>query len=256
MVWVILGTQAIPPATPALAAAPGRESMGVNDPKAVSFAMAGRHWSFQPPRERPVPVVKNTQWPLTAVDAFVLAGLEKTGLSPAPPAGKRTLIRRATYDLTGLPPTPAEIDAFVRDGAPDAFARVVDRLLASPRYGERWGRHWLEVARYADTTGPRLGRIPFSYTYRDWVIRAFNEDLPYDKFLLKQLAADKLPGLSDAQDLAALGFLTVRRKSNRDTIHDIIDDWIDVVSRGTMGLSVTCARCHDHKFDPVSTKDY
>ena len=133
----------------------------VSDPKAVSFAKAAQHWSFQPPRERPVPTVKNMSWPLTAVDAFVLAGLEQAGLSPAPPADKWTLIRRATYDLTGLPPTPAEIDAFERDRAPDAFARVVDRLLASPRYGERWGRHWLDVARYADTTGPRLGRIPF-----------------------------------------------------------------------------------------------
>src|SRR5262245_10862634 len=228
----------------------------VNDPKAVSFAQAAQHWSFQPPRDHAVPSVKNTRWPLTAVDAFILAVLERTGLSPSPPADKRTLIRRATYDLTGLPPTPAEIDAFVGNRAPDAFARVVDRLLASPRYGERWGRHWLDVARYADTTGPRLGRIPFSYTYRDWVIRAFNEDVPYDEFLLKQIAADKLPGLSDARDLAALGFLTIGRTSNRDTIHDIVDDWIDVVSRGTMGLSINCARCHDHKFDPISTQDY
>jgi Protein of unknown function (DUF1553)/Protein of unknown function (DUF1549) len=220
------------------------------------FARAARHWSFQPPREQPVPVVKNTNWPLNAVDAFILAGLEQAGLSPSPAADKRTLIRRASYDLTGLPPTHDEIDAFVRDEAPDAFARVIDRLLASPRYGERWGRHWLDVARYADTTGPRLGRIPFSYTYRDWVIRAFNEDLPYDEFLLKQLAADKLPASPENRDLAALGFLTVGRKSNRDTIHDVIDDWIDVVTRGTMGLSVNCARCHDHKFDPVPTNDY
>src|SRR4030095_3972075 len=201
----------------------------VNDPMAVSFAKAARHWSFQPPREQPVPPVKNSSWSLTTVDAFILSRLEQAGLSPSPPADKRTLIRRATYDLTGLPPTPAEIDAFVGDRAPDAFARVVDRLLDSTRYGERWGRHWLDVARYADTTGPRLGRIPFSYTYRDWVIRAFNEDLPYDVFLVKQLAADKLPGLSDPRDLAALGFLTVGRKSNRDTIHDIIDEWIELV---------------------------
>src|SRR6185436_8777300 len=191
MVVAILGMQVISPMD-----APDPR---VNDSKAVSVATAPRHWSFQLPRTRPVPAVKNTRWPLTALDAFILAGLEQTGLSPAPSADKRTLVRRATYDLTGLPPTPSEIDAFVRDGAPDAFARVVDRLLASPRYGERWGRHWLDVARYADTTGPRLGRIPFSYTYRDWVIRAFNEDLAYDEFLLKQLAADKLPGLSDAQ---------------------------------------------------------
>jgi hypothetical protein len=258
MVAAILGMPAIAPPAPALAAAPDRESVdfSVNDSEAVSFTGAARHWSFQAPRNSLIPAVKDTHWPLTPVDAFVLAGLEQAGLSPTPPADKRTLIRRATYDLTGLPPTAAEIDVFVRDDAPDAFARVIDQLLASPRYGERWGRHWLDIARYADTTGPRLGRIPFSYTYRDWVIRAFNEDLPYDEFLVKQLAADKLPGLSDARDLAALGFLTVGRKSNRDTIHDIIDDWIDVVSRGALGLTVSCARCHDHKFDPISTKDY
>src|SRR5262245_38064481 len=225
----------------------------VKDPEAISFARAALHWSFQPPRDHPFPVVKGASWPLNAVDRFVLARLEKAKLSPAPRADKRTLIRRATYDLAGLPPSAEEIDAFLRDRAPDAFTRVVDRLLASPQYGERWGRHWLDVARYADTTGPRLGRIPFSYTYRDWVIRAFNNDMPYDEFLVKQLAADKLPR---SADLAALGFLTVGRQSNRDTIHDIIDDWIDVVSRGTMGLSVSCARCHDHKYDPISTKDY
>src|SRR5262245_24309050 len=225
----------------------------VKDAEAISLAKAALHWSFQLPRDHPVPVLKDASWPLNAVDRFVLARLEKAKLSPAPRADKRSLIRRATYDLTGLPPSAEEIDSFVRDSAPDAFARVVDRLLASPQYGERWGRHWLDVARYADTTGPRLGRIPFSYTYRDWVIRAFNNDMPYDELLVKQLAADKLPASSD---LAALGFLTVGRKSNRDTIHDIIDDWIDVVTRGTMGLSVNCARCHDHKFDPVSTNDY
>lgn len=225
----------------------------VSNPQEVSLAQANRHWAFQLPRQHPIPTVKNPGWPLNAVDAFILARLEQNGLSPAPAADRRTLIRRASYDLIGLPPTTAEIEQFVEDPAPDAFARVVDRLLASPRYGERWGRHWLDVARYADTTGPRLGRIPFSYTYRDWVIRAFNEDLPYNEFLVKQLAADKLPGSSD---LAALGFLTVGRKSNRDTLHDVIDDWIDVVCRGTMGLTVNCARCHDHKFDPVSTKDY
>jgi hypothetical protein len=225
----------------------------VNNPEALSMARAAQHWAFQQPREQPIPPVKNARWPFNAVDAFILSRLEQAGLSPAPSADKRTLIRRATYEVTGLPPTPDEIDAFVRDDSPDAFAHVVDRLLASPRYGERLGRHWLDVARYADTTGPRLGRIPFSYTYRDWVIRAFNADMPYDEFLVKQLAADKLP---DQSDMAALGFLTVGRKSNRDTIHDIIDDWIDVVSRGTLGLTVSCARCHDHKFDPVSTKDY
>ncbi len=238
--------------------------MGAPDPrkgavaKGIDLEKARSHWAFQAPRPVAPPEVKDKAWVATPIDAFILAGLEEKGLKPAPPADKRTLLRRATYDLTGLPPTPQEIDAFLADDAPDAFAKVVDRLLASPRYGERWGRHWLDVARYADTKEwvvDEERRLPFSYTYRDWVIQAFNDDLPYDQFLLQQLAADKLPSASDKKTLAALGFLTVGRSFlNRQP--DQIDDKIDVVCRGLMGLTATCARCHDHKYDPIPTKDY
>jgi len=194
----------------------------------------------------------------TPVDNFLLTELERRGLTFSPPADKRTLLRRATYDLTGLPPTPEEMSAFAADSAPNAFARLVDRLLDSPAYGERWGRYWLDIARYADTKGyvfEEERRYPYSYTYRDWVIRALNEDLPYDQFLIQQLASDLLPLGEDKRPLAALGFLTLgRRFLNNQT--DIIDDRIDVVMRGTMALTVGCARCHDHKFDPIPTRDY
>ncbi len=174
------------------------------------------------------------------------------------------LIRRVTYDLTGLPPTPMEVRAFVNDDAPDAWDRLVDRLLASPRYGERWGRHWLDSARYSDTRGD-LGnngrqkledyRFPYAWTYRDYVVKSFNEDKPYDKFLIEQIAADRLPGIQkDDPRLAALGFITVgKRFDNED---DTIDERIDTITKATMGLTVSCARCHDHKFDPIPTADY
>jgi len=232
---------------------------------------------FGPLRRAPaVPVVRNKAWVRTPVDAFILAELEKRGLQPAPPADPRTLIRRAYFDLIGLPPTAAEIEQFEREcgeervqgsGAggqkwtsavpPKAYARLVDRLLASPQYGERWGRYWLDVARYADTRGyVRLTEerfFPYAYAYRDYVVRAFNEDKPYNRFVLEQLAADKLP--AGSADPAALGYLTLGRRFTGNR-HDIIDDRIDVVSRGLLGLTVTCARCHDHKYDPVPTADY
>ena len=217
-----------------------------------------RHWAFQPVKTPPPPKVKQTRWVKTPVDAFVLAKLEQQKLRPAPPADRRTLIRRVTYDLTGLPPTPEEVESFVQDRQPDAYAQLVDRLLASPHYGERWGRHWLDVARYADTKGyvfEEERRYAFSYTYRDYVIRAFNEDLPFDQFITQQIAADLLPLGEDKRPLAALGYLTLGRRFVNN-IHDIIDDRIDVVSRGLLGLTVSCARCHDHKFDPIPTKDY
>src|SRR5437867_149241 len=217
-----------------------------------------RHWAFRPVQRPPLPGVKSTKLVQTPVDNFVLAKLEAKGLTFSPRADKRTLIRRASYDLTGLPPTLEEVRAFEKDHFPDAFAKVVDRLLASPRYGERWGRYWLDVARYADTKGyvfEEERKYPYSYTYRDWVIRAFNEDLPYDQFLVQQLAADLLPLGEDKRPLAALGFLTLGRRFLNNP-PDIIDDRIDVVCRGTMGLTVTCARCHDHKFDPITMKDY
>jgi hypothetical protein len=215
-------------------------------------------WSFKPFKRSPLPAVKNAAWCKTPVDRFILAKLEAKSLKPAPYADRRTLIRRANFDLIGLPPTPAEVDAFVNDTAPDAFAKVVDRLLADPRYGERWGRHWLDVARYADNKGyvfTEDKEYHYAYTYRDYVIRAFNTDLPYDRFVTQQLAADRLPQGEDRSSLAALGFLTVGRRFLNDQAA-IIDDRIDVTCRGLMGLTVACARCHNHKFDPVPNKDY
>ena len=218
-----------------------------------------QHWAFQPVQKPTVPKVKKSSWVRTPVDNFVLAKLEGRKLKPAPQADRRTLIRRLSYDLVGLPPTLEEVEAFEKDKNSDAYAIVVDRLLASPHYGERWGRHWLDVARYADTKGYLAGgeerRYKFSYTYRDYVIRSFNEDKPYDQFLVEQVAADRLPLGEDKSSLAALGFLTLGRRFLNNP-NDIIDDRIDVVTRGTMGLTVSCARCHDHKFDPISTEDY
>ncbi|NUM52084.1 MAG: DUF1553 domain-containing protein [Candidatus Hydrogenedentes bacterium] len=216
------------------------------------------HWAFQPIASPPVPAPRDTSWVANPIDAFVRVALEAQGLEPSPPADKFTLIRRLTYDLTGLPPSREEIDAFENDGASDAYEKVVDRLLASPRYGERWGRYWLDVARYADTRGyvfQQERNIPFSYTYRDYVIRAFNEDLPFDTFVKQQLAADQLEIGDDKRPLAAMGFLTLNRHF-LGNINDITDDRIDVVTRGLMGLTVTCARCHDHKYDPVTMADY
>ncbi len=218
-------------------------------------------WSFHPARQSVIPEVKNKTLVNNPIDNFVLAKLELKGLTYDPLADKRALIRRATYDLTGLPPTPEEIEAFVADRSPGAFAKVVDRLLASPQYGERWGRHWLDLARYSDTLGAAdfINHIqiwfPYAYTYRDWVIRALNEDLPYDQFLIQQIAADRVPN-NDPRNLAALGFLTLGRGGLGVSKEDRIDDRIDVVTRGTMGLTVSCARCHNHKFDPIPTKDY
>lgn len=217
-----------------------------------------KHWAFQPVKKPSLPAVKYADWVKTPLDAFVLAELEAKGLLPSPEADRRTLIRRVTFDLHGLPPTPEEVAAFENDRSPDAYSRLVDRLLASPRYGERWGRHWLDVARYADSKGyvfTEERRYPFAYTYRDYVVRAFNEDLPYDQFVLQQLAADQLPLGDDKRPLAALGYLTLGRRF-LNNIPDIIDDRIDVTMRGLQAMTVGCARCHDHKFDPIPQGDY
>ena len=221
---------------------------------AKAAGSATTHWSFQPVRKVAPP--KGS----TPIDGFINAGLAVSKLTTAPRADRRTLIRRASFDLTGLPPTQDDLDAFLADSRPDreAFATVVDTLLASPHYGERWGRLWLDVARYADTKGYVFvedRNYPFAYTYRDWVVEALNDDLPYDQFVIQQIAADKLPAGSDNARLAAMGFLTVGRRFLLDA-NEIIDDRIDVVTRGLLGLSVTCARCHDHKFDPIPTDDY
>jgi len=238
--------------------------MGAPDPRTASQVSSrktldpSRHWAFQPVKMPSVPAVKNRRWTKTPVDAFILAKLEEKKITPSPPADRRTFIRRATFDLIGLPPTPEEVADYVTDKSPDAAEKLIDRLLASPHYGERWGRYWLDVARYADTKGyvfEEERHYPYAYTYRDYVVRALNEDLPFDQFIIQQIAADSLPLGEDKRPLAALGFLTLgRRFLNNQS--DIIDDRIDVVARGTMGLTVACARCHDHKFDPIPTKDY
>ncbi len=242
--------------------------MGAPDPrvgtapvmKTISIEESRSHWAFQPIQNPPAPKVADKNGILkTDIDRFILAKMNEKGLSPSPQIDKRSLIRRAAYDLTGLPPTPEEVEDFIKDKSPNAFAKVVDRYLASPRYGERWGRHWLDVARYADNTGDRQNRgnpnYPFSWTYRDYVIEAFNEDKPFDQFIKEQIAADRVVKGDDKRDMAALGFLTVGKRfmGNQE---DVIDDRIDVVTQGFMGLTVSCARCHDHKFDPIPTKDY
>ncbi|HEV3440219.1 MAG TPA: DUF1549 domain-containing protein, partial [Gemmata sp.] len=228
---------------------------------ATTLSDSRKHWAFQPIKAPAVPEVANRQITINnPIDAFVVKILSDKGLSPAPRADRRPLIRRAYFDLTGLPPTAAEVEAFEKDTNPQAWEKLIDKLLASPAYGERWGRYWLDLARYADTKGYVFNEdrsYPFAYTYRDYVIRSLNEDKPYDRFILEQLAADRLlPAQSeDKRSLAALGFLTLGRRFLNNT-QDIIDDRIDVVMRSLMGLTVTCARCHDHKFDPIPTADY
>jgi hypothetical protein len=218
------------------------------------------HWAFQKVQMPPVPSVMAKDRVQQPVDAFVIAGLEKAALGLSPQADRATLLKRWTMDLLGLPATYEEIQTFLADPASDAeaAAKQVDRLLASSHFGERLGRHWLDVARYADTKGyvfQEERRYAYAYTYRDWVIRAFNADMPYDEFLRQQLSADRREGAEQKQNQAALGFLTVGRRFLNNN-QDIIDDRLDVVFRGTQGLTVTCARCHDHKFDPIPTADY
>ncbi|MEO2046491.1 MAG: DUF1549 and DUF1553 domain-containing protein [Pirellulales bacterium] len=215
-------------------------------------------WAARPLEPVRLPEVAQENWVQSPIDRFVLAKLEQGGLTPTSAASRKTLIRRLYFDLLGLPPSYEEVQAFVLDDQPRALERLIDRLLGSPHYGERWGRHWLDVARYADNkgylTGGKVRRYPYSYTYRDYVIRSFNQDLPFDRFLLEQIAADRLDLGKNSQPLAALGFLTVGRRflNHQDTI----DDRIDVVTRGLLGLTIGCARCHDHKYDPVRTNDY
>ena len=223
------------------------------------------HWAFAPPRLPPLPASANSAWITSPIDAFILTKLEEAGLQPAPVADRRQLIRRATFDLTGLPPTLDEVAAFLADKSPQAFARVVERLLASPRYGERWGRHWLDVARFADSNGlDENVAHGTAWRYRDWVIESLNRDLPYDEFLHAQIAGDLLPNddprLRNSR-LIATGFLALGPKVLAEVDEtkmemDIIDEQIDTLGRTVLGLTLSCARCHDHKFDPISTRDY
>ncbi|MEQ1852653.1 MAG: DUF1549 domain-containing protein, partial [Chthoniobacteraceae bacterium] len=226
--------------------------------KGVDIATGRKHWAFQPVADPNPPVLADDRWSREPIDRFVFARLQQAGLRPNAPADRRMLIRRATFDIIGLPPSMEEVDAFLKDASPDTFAKVVDRLLASPHYGEHWARHWLDVARYSDTKGYVYAReekqFVNAWPYRDWVVRALNEDMAYDRFLLLQLAADQVEP-AGSPHLAAMGFLTLGRRFLGVT-HDIFDDRIDVVTRTTQALSVACARCHDHKFDPIPTRDY
>jgi cytochrome c553 len=219
------------------------------------------HWAFRPIREQAVPQVKNRDWVKSPIDAFIVSKLEAAGLSPSPAADRQTLLRRLSYDLHGLPPSAEEIEAAHADPSSDWFENAVERMLRSPRYGERWGRHWLDYARYSDTRGSAREevqeRLPFAWSYRDWVIEAFNRDMPYDRFLILQIAADHAAATDDAsdvRDLTALGFLTLNKIDDGEPAE--IDDRLDTLFRTTMGLSVSCARCHDHKYDPIPTADY
>jgi cytochrome c553 len=290
--WIKMGAP-----DPRVTSAGGPKLTGLND-------KARAHWAYQPVKNPEVPAVQNKPWPRTPIDNFILAKLEESAMKPSPQASKETLLRRATFDLIGLAPTPEELRAFIQDQSPSAFEKVVDRLLASPHYGERWGRYWLDSARYSDTSGNEKNnakedyRYAYAWTYRDWVINAFNKDLPYDQFIKLQIAADQMIAdkssgntnaepktgtgtisspapssilhppsssspsslnpepqtLNPSSNLAALGFLTVGKRFPNP--NDTIDERIDALGKSTMALTVACARCHDHKFDPIPTADY
>lgn len=252
---------------PAAGAAPATPAL-----KGMDIGTGRKWWAFQPVAPLPEPKLRNRtfaqQWAKDKLDWFILAKLEQNKIKPSPEAGAATLVERATLDLTGLRPTYDEVQSFVADKSPDAYDKLIDRLLASPHYGERWGRYWLDVARYAEdnpTSEATNPPYPFAWRYRDWVIEAVNNDVPYDRFVKLQLAADLMPGTSRS-DLRALGYLGAAPvyhtdlRLSKDVIETLFtDDWderVDAVSRGVLGLTVACARCHDHKFDPILTRDY
>ncbi|HZT42313.1 MAG TPA: DUF1549 domain-containing protein [Chthonomonadaceae bacterium] len=229
----------------------------------IDIAAGRTYWAFQPLRRVSPPSVKNTHWPRTPIDRFILAQMEKNGVRPNPAADRRTLIRRATFDLIGLPPTPEEVEAFVHDTRPDAYPRLLDRLLASPHYGERWGRHWLDLARFAESHGYEQDYDrPYAYTYRDFVIRALNADLPYDTFVRWQLAGDEIDP-DNPMALMATGFLAAGTHATQITKnqvekerYDELDDMLATTGTSLLSLTVGCARCHDHKYDPIPNRDY
>lgn len=242
--------------------------VAVDGEKKIDFAEARRFWSFQPVKDYSPPQVQQNDWPTSPIDNFILARLEEKGFSPAPVADRRSWLRRVTFDLIGLPPTPEEIDEFLADESASAFEKVVDRLLASPHYGERWARHWLDVVRYAETNGHEFDSDKLdAWRYRDFVIRAFNDDLPYDRFVMEHIAGDLLDDPrtifdgSQLESALGTGFYWFGEVINSPvdsvkSIADQVDNQIDVTSKAFLGLTVACARCHDHKFDPIPTADY
>lgn len=251
--WIEMGAP-----DPRLASAPP-----VSHKKAIDVSAGKQWWSFQPTERPAAPVVKNAEWVRTPIDAFILAKQEAAGLTANGPASKEVLLRRATFALTGLAPTPAEREAFLKDASSDAYTKLIDRLLGSERYGERWGRHWLDVVRYAESGGYEFdGFRPGAYHYRDWVIEALNDDMPYDEFIRMQLAGDKLmPG--EYAGASATGFLVagpypgqITAKTVEKIRYDQLDDMVSTIGSGFLGLTMACVRCHDHKFDPLPQKDY
>jgi hypothetical protein len=260
--WVRRGARFAVTAT----ATPGAETAAATTThKGVDPAEGRKFWSFRPPHTFPLPAVREAAWPRRRIDSFVLASLDGHGLTHSAPASRRTLIRRVTFDLTGLPPDPAEVERFVADPDPDAYEKMVERLLASPSHGERWGRFWLDLARYCDVAESWAEAKGQPWRYRDWVIAAFNDDLPYDRFVQMQLAADVLPE-AKPRDRAALGFLGLsptfwkELKLAPGLIEAVVaDEWeerIHTICGTFLGLTVACARCHDHKFDPITQQDY
>jgi hypothetical protein len=234
-------------------------------PPPYNFEEARKFWSFQPVKDATPPKVGDPRWSKTEIDRFIKAKLDEKKLAPVGLASKRALLRRATFDLTGLPPTPDETTAFLTDTSPQAFEKVVDRLLATQAYGEKWGRHWLDLVRYADTSGCNSDYpVPDAYRYRNWVIHAFNDDKPYDQFLREQIAGDLLTAtgknaMEDRNDkIIATGYLAIARRfgSRNNEFHLTIEDTIDNIGKTMLGVSVACARCHDHKFDPIPSRDY
>ncbi|HEU5117072.1 MAG TPA: DUF1549 domain-containing protein, partial [Isosphaeraceae bacterium] len=232
--------------------------------KPLDLDQAREHWAYQLPTEAPVPSVEQADWPINDIDRFLLARLEREGLRPVEEADRATLVRRLYYDLHGLPPTPEEIAAFVEAPALDAYERLVDRMLASPRFGERWGRHWLDVARFGESLTLRGLVLPDAWRYRDYVIDSFNKDRPYDQFLREQVAGDLMGGrdLEETQRrLVATTFLTLGNTNLEDQDKtqldmDVVDEQIDVIGKAFLAQTIACARCHDHKFDPIPTADY
>ncbi|MCA1685147.1 MAG: DUF1549 domain-containing protein, partial [Planctomycetia bacterium] len=241
-----------------LASPPSSRAQSIDKP---ITAVERDHWAFHPPKRPAVPAVKRADWVRNPVDAFILAALEENRLAPAPEADRPTLLRRLTFDLTGLPPTPAELDAFLDDREPGAYERVVDRLLKSPRYGERWAQHWLDLARYADTDGYEFDKVrEDAWRFRDWVVTALNDDTPYDRFLRLQLAGDEFapgdPGATVATgfnrgypDMVDLNDQKLRRQI-------ALNDITETTGLVFLGLTIGCARCHDHKFDPIRQSDF
>jgi len=249
--------------------------MGAPDPRRVAdatpqnnqapdLAAGRRHWAYQPPVVHPIPAVRDSDWPRTSIDHFVLARLEVERLTPAPQANRETLVRRVFFDLTGLPPTPEQIDEYLADSSADAWEKLVDRLLDSPEFGERWGRHWLDVVRFAESLTLRGFVFKQAWRYRDYVIDAFNRDLPYDQFLREQVAGDLLASESMdergrrlvATTVLVLGNTNLEEQDKKQLEMDLVDEQLDLLGRGFLAQTITCARCHDHKFDPIPTRDY